>query len=213
MRDMTHSYFWHAFFKCVTYLLHITVDCTWSVVFSFSNLKQWSSLLGFLCHVRLKRDQWDWGWRFRLNHTPLGCSFFFKSKHYLLIFIRVTWLIHMCDMTRPYECHDRHDSFMYVISLIHMCDMTHSNVLRASYIRTFVWYICTYIHFCRDQYQLVFIRVICLIHRCDLVYLHIYIFCRDQYQLVFIRVLKMSLIHRCENEPHSQMWPAIFERI
>jgi len=39
------------------------------------------------------------------------------------IFICVTWLIHMCDMTHSYVWHD---SFTCVPCLIHMCDMTHS---------------------------------------------------------------------------------------
>ena len=39
------------------------------------------------------------------------------------LFICVTWLIHMCDMSRSYVWHD---SFICVTWLIHMSDMTHS---------------------------------------------------------------------------------------
>ena len=46
-------------------------------------------------------------------------------------FIRVTWLIHTCDMTRS-----------YVMLLIHTCDMTHSYVWRDSFIRV-IWLIHT----------------------------------------------------------------------
>jgi len=42
----------------------------WSVISSFSNLNRWSSSLGLFYHVPLKRDQWDWAWRLRLNDTP-----------------------------------------------------------------------------------------------------------------------------------------------
>jgi len=42
-------------------------------------------------------------------------------------FIRVTWLIHMCDMTHSYVCHD---SFICVTWLIHMCDKT--SMIRAT---------------------------------------------------------------------------------
>jgi len=38
-------------------------------------------------------------------------------------FIRVTWLIHMCDATHPYL---RHVLFTCVTWLVHMCNMTHS---------------------------------------------------------------------------------------
>ena len=42
-------------------------------------------------------------------------------------FIRVTWLIHMCDMTRSFDTTHSfvwHDLFICVTWLIHMCDMT-----------------------------------------------------------------------------------------
>ena len=39
--------------------------------------------------------------------------------------IRVTWLIHMCDMTHSYVWHD---SFICLTWLIHMSDMTYSHV-------------------------------------------------------------------------------------
>jgi len=52
-----------------------TAYCIWSVVFAFSNLNRWSSSLGLLYHVPLKRDQGDRDWRLRLNDTPnaIGC--------------------------------------------------------------------------------------------------------------------------------------------
>ena len=40
-----------------------------------------------------------------------------------VVFIRVTWLIHICDMTHSYVWHD---SFICVTWLIHVCDVTHS---------------------------------------------------------------------------------------
>jgi len=55
-------------------------------------------------------------------------------------FICVTWLIHVCNMNDSYVCHVTHsyvwhDSFIYVMWLIHTCDMTRSYVWRYSFIR------------------------------------------------------------------------------
>ena len=46
-------------------------------------------------------------------------------------FIRVTWLIHTCDMNHSNVWHD---SFICVTWLIHICDMTHSYVWHDSFI-------------------------------------------------------------------------------
>ena len=53
-----------------------TAYCNWSVISSISNLNRWSSSLGLFCHVPVKRDQWDWDYRLRLNDTPnaIGCT-------------------------------------------------------------------------------------------------------------------------------------------
>jgi len=74
-------------------------------------------------------------------------------------FTRVTWLIHMCDMTRPYACHE---SFRCVTCLIQMCDVTHT------------WLICmcdmSHSDVCPDAYirhSFIFIRVTKLNHTCD----------------------------------------------
>ena len=45
-----------------------------------SNLNWWSCCTSLNCHVLLKRDQWDWGRRLRLNRIPnalaIGCNSF-----------------------------------------------------------------------------------------------------------------------------------------
>ena len=50
-----------------------------------------------------------------------------RQQHNL--FIYVTWLVHMCDVTHSYVWHD---SCICVTRLIHMCDVTHSYVWRDS---------------------------------------------------------------------------------
>jgi len=49
---------------------------SWSFISSISNLNRWSISLVLICHVPLKRDQWDCDWRFRWNDTPnaIGCT-------------------------------------------------------------------------------------------------------------------------------------------
>jgi len=81
----------------------------------------------------------------------------------LISFVRVTWLICMCDMTHPYLWHDSSnflrlreelykiflefdlniDYFICVTWLLHMCDMTHSYVWHDSFI-----YVTWLIHMC-----------------------------------------------------------------
>ena len=59
------------------HLYHIKYSL-WHVGCHFLNLESQSisNFLGLFCHVPLKRDQWDWDWRFRLNDTPnsIGCT-------------------------------------------------------------------------------------------------------------------------------------------
>jgi len=50
----------------------------------------------------------------------------------------VTWLIHICDMTRS---HVWHDSFVCVPGLIHMLERIHSCVRHDSFIRAHVWHV------------------------------------------------------------------------
>jgi len=52
-----------------------TAYCIWSMISSVSNLNRWSRSLGLCCHVSLKRDEWNWDWRFWFDDTPeaIGC--------------------------------------------------------------------------------------------------------------------------------------------
>jgi len=107
-------------------------------------------------------------------------------------FIRVTWLIHACDMTHLHVWHDpfisvtwfsrmcdmthscgRHDSFMRVTWLIHMCDITHSYVWHDSFICV-TWLI----HMCDMTHSYVwhdsFICVISLIHAGDMTHSYVW---------------------------------------
>jgi len=83
--------------------------------------------------------------------------------------MRITWLIHMCDMTYS---HVRHDSFTCVTWLIHMCDMTYSHVWHDSF-TCVTWRI----HMCDMTHSHVwhdlFTCVTWLIHMCDMTLSHV----------------------------------------
>jgi len=75
---------------CWLFDIAITAYCIWSVISANLNLNRESSSLGLVCHVPLKRDQWDWDWRLRLHDAPnatdctewripIGCLIFFWS--------------------------------------------------------------------------------------------------------------------------------------
>jgi len=79
-------------------------------------------------------------------------------------FIRVTWLIHTCDMTHSYVCEtihscECHDSFMCVTWLIPICDMTH----------LYVWHDSS---ICERNDS--FLWVPWLIHVCDMTHSHVW---------------------------------------
>jgi len=90
------------------------------------------------CHP----DEWvmSHGWRSHVTHmdiwiesrqNPFACAPFFK---------RVTWLLHMCNISNSYVSHY---SSIFVTWLIHMCDMTYSYMWHDSLINEschiYVW--------------------------------------------------------------------------
>jgi len=80
------------------------------------------------------------------------------------LFIYVTWLIYMCDMTHSYV---RHDSVICATRLIHMCNMTHLYVRHDSFIcatRLIHMYDMTHLYVRHDS----FICVTWLIHMYDM---------------------------------------------
>ena len=105
-------------------------------------------------------------------------------------FIRVTWLIHMCDIADSL-----HDSFICVTWLIHMCDMTHSYVWHDSFICvTWLIRMCDMTHSCvwHDS----FICLTCIMHMCDLTSSYLW-------HASFIRVT--WILHTCDMT-HSHVW-------
>jgi len=145
-----HVLAWHDSFVSVTWLIHVcdmTSSCTWhdsfiymqvSINLSFPRSVHWIILFGF------------------------SLSFYDLKIWYT--YIRVTWLIYMCDMTHLYVRHDslyvRHESLIYymcdmnhwytyiqVTWLIYMCDMTHLYVRHDSSIcATWLIYMCDMTH-------------------------------------------------------------------
>jgi len=126
---MIHPYVWHDSFTCAHWrLIHMRHNvlnevtcaayCIWSFIYSISNLNRWFTHLGFFCHVPLKRDQWDWDWKFRLNDiaNAICCTHWslihlshnvlneFTCAHFS--WIRVTWLVQTCDVTHLYVWYD-----------------------------------------------------------------------------------------------------------
>ena len=107
--------------------------------------------------------------------------------------MRVTWLIHMCDVTHScvrrdsFMCvtwliHVWRDSFICVTWLIHMCDMTYSYVWHESFICV-LWLIhMTHSNVWHDSFKWVtwlihawhdsFIYVTWLIHMCGMTHSH-----------------------------------------
>ena len=99
-------------------------------------------------------------------------------------FVRVTWLRHMCDMTRSYVWHD---SFICVTWLVHMCDMTRSYVWRVS-----------------------FTRVTCLLHTSHKVYTRCVIGLLYAFSICVTCLIHIVwLLHMC-NMTLSYMWHGSF---
>jgi len=98
----------------------------------------------------------------RLYDTAVGCLTHIYMWHDS--FIRVTRLIHTCDMTHSFVWHD---AFIRVTWFIHTCDMTHSYVWHDAFIRV-TWLI----HTCDMTHSYVWhdslIRVTRLVHMCDM---------------------------------------------
>ena len=120
----------------------------------------------WMSHGKLKNESWhtyEWGtshiW---MSHDMCGGGIRswaadLHSWQHLTAKLRVTWLIHMCDMTHSYVWHD---SFVCVTWLIHMCDMTHDSFICVTWL-VYVWHVS-------------FICVPWLIHMCAMT--HVYVF-------------------------------------
>jgi len=156
VRDMTHSY--------GTCLIHMgRASFIWDVPYS------WETWLIDIC------DMTSWPIYTEMIHSYGIYALFIRDMTHLHVwpdsfivwhdsFIRVTWLIHLCDMTHS---HERHDSFICVIPLIHMCDMIHSHVWYDSF-TCVIWLIAIRgVTHSQVQYAL-FTSTIWPIHKCDI---------------------------------------------
>jgi len=161
MCDMTHSYVHHNSFICVTWLVDVCdvtysyVQHDWIIcVVSWLNFMyimipgttpvahtHTATLCNTHCntlqhsatathcntlqHTCTENSCRSYGW-----HESIICATWLMER-VPLSFIRVTWLIRMCDMTHLYVRHDSYvwrDSCMCATWLIHMCNMTKSYV-------------------------------------------------------------------------------------
>ena len=103
------------------------------------------------------------------------------------LFVYVTWLVHVCDLTRTcvtWLIHVWLDSCMCVTWLMHVCDLTHACVSQALYWGVLVViYLCVWhdsftcvtwpMHVCRRRFTDVCFGDLCvcvtwLVHMCDL---------------------------------------------
>jgi len=100
-------------------------------------------------------------------------------------FTCVTWLVHMCDMTRS---HVWHDSCTCMTWLIHMCDMTRLHVWHDS---------CTRVTWLMHKSDMTNSHATWLMHKCDLTNSHVW---HDLHITLVI-----WLIHTCDTT-HSHMW-------
>jgi len=131
---VSDSYVWHDSFMCATWLIHVcgmTHSCArwWHLcVYSYTHKSLiWKTLVFHMSHT----------YELDAQAVPLYTAVFphirknrVSRVFHLCLFIRVTWLIHVCDMTHSCVWHD---SFMCVTWLIHGCDMTHSHVWHDSF--------------------------------------------------------------------------------
>jgi len=102
--DSTYSCVWHAFFVCVSWLMHMCdmthlchCLCVWHKSWA-PPIREWISLV----------------WLFHISHDSFIC---------------VMWLKHVCRITHSTLSHD---SFKRVTWLTHVCHLTHSRVSHAS---------------------------------------------------------------------------------
>jgi len=149
--DMTESYVWHDLFICVTWLIHtcdITQLCVWHDVFHTYSDMGWLQLVGSIklyvsfAKEPYKRDA-------MLQKRPIILSILLTVANDMAhsyvwhhLFIRVTWLIHTCDMTlmtysinlrKMIHLYEWHDFIIRVTWLLYTSDMTHSYVWHDSY--------------------------------------------------------------------------------
>jgi len=85
---------------------------SWPICFTNDSFIVWYDAFMFVTH-----DSFMYVW-----HDPCARAL---DSHVHDSCIRVTWLIHTCDMTHAYVWHD---SCIRVTWLMHTCDMTHAYV-------------------------------------------------------------------------------------
>jgi len=199
MCHTTHSYVWHDSFIFLTWLI---LTCDMTPPCDMTRLFHLCDMTFRVCNVPI--HMWD------MIHSYLQCdnmcditlpfvwhysSYVWRAHSYVWhdSFLCVTWLVHMCDMTRSYVWHD---SFLCVTYLVHMWDMTYSYVWQASSLRvtclieSYVWHdssiFATWlIHMCdglcqmydmtlSDLWHESFICVTWLIHVCDMTHSYVW---------------------------------------
>jgi len=156
---MTHSYVWHDSF---IYEWHDWLDTKSSSKCEQMKILKSQLATKFKMKMLLTFERFDWSTKMRAAFT------------------RVTWLIHMCDMTHSHVCHDSFTSVTCVAWLIHLRDMTGSFVWRDDLLvreKARVWeddlskssapfgtkvyihtHMCTYICVCIYTYMYIYIH-------------------------------------------------------
>jgi len=148
--DVTRLYVWCVSPMCETWLIYMWDDSSICVSRAALYWIFWNLINRVHCKVEIAILN---VWRSDVWHDS---------------FIRVTWLIHMCDMTHPLRLHPTpstevtwlfhtcvtwlihmwRDLFTCVAWLIHMCDMTHPTCLHPTHSTKVTWlvHICDVTH-------------------------------------------------------------------
>jgi len=125
--ETTYSYVWHDSFSVTTdsYVWHDSFsETTYSYV--------WHDSFSEMTYSYVWHDSFLETYTSLVFRDPLWCSGWCVKQN---LFICVTRLIHMCEMTHSYVSHMNKSFFLSRMSrLIHMCKMTYSYVWLDSFI-------------------------------------------------------------------------------
>ena len=185
MRGMTHWYVWRDLFICVTWLIHRCVFVLWTWLIPMCHT------LSFICVTSLFHmcDKTHWCvclCPMDMTHSYVWHDSFNVWRDYLYAwhdsficvslshghdwFVRVTWLVHICDKTCLCVTWLFH-MFVPWTWLIHICDTTHSYLWHDLFICvTWLFHMClcpvemTYSYVCHD----LFMCVTWLFHMCEM---------------------------------------------
>jgi len=155
--DMTHSYLWHDSCIYVTWRIHTHVK--WLIhICDMTHSRN-----GLLALSMATCAPFDiTGWRRLIAYLKLQVIFHKRATNYRALWRKMTWLSHICYMTRLHMWHDSsvHVTWLIATWLMHIRDMIHSSVWHDSLVSE------------RQRLLLLAIHVTWLIYVCDVTHMH-----------------------------------------